>query len=95
MTASVFVGTTENEGQPSDITKSTTVFVPKPGKEGIRMIEHVHVECYQKGVEGREWLQGTEGVHEVRDWESHRGREGEGMEGGSAARVERGDSGRS
>lgn len=67
MTASVFVGTTENEGQPSDITKSTTVFVPKPGKEGIRMIKHVHVECYQKGVEGRgEWLQGTEGVHEGR-----------------------------
>ncbi|KAL5494002.1 hypothetical protein EMCRGX_G015270 [Ephydatia muelleri] len=42
MTASVFVGTTENEGQPSDITKSTTVFVPKPELPMVQALKLVN-----------------------------------------------------
>ena len=32
LSASVYIGTTENEGQLSDITSMSTVYIPQPGK---------------------------------------------------------------
>ena len=32
LSASVYIGTTENEGQLSDITSRSTVYIPQPGK---------------------------------------------------------------
>ena len=43
MTASVYVGTVENEGELSGITKRSTVFVPKPGEAPEGMVR------YQRG----------------------------------------------
>ena len=35
MTASVYIGTVENEGQLSVVTSRSTVFVPQPGRDRV------------------------------------------------------------